>query len=152
MKSSLPSHLTRRGKSAKPRDKPLNHKCMMNTIITGLHTCHRRREVEGEAGGAVIVTLLTIMAMKTITITMDTTTTTTGVATMTHTTATMTSRGLGGDEEGGEESVAVPVRPGAAVPSHQGADWASPSEEALEQAEQGNGAEGGPDLSQWILT
>lgn len=48
--------------------------------------------------------------------------------------------------------MAAPARAGAAVASHRGAEWASPSEEALEQAEQGSGAEGGPDLSQWILT
>ena len=30
--------------------------------------------------------------------------------------------------------MAAPVRPGAAVESHRGAEWASPSEEALEQA------------------
>lgn len=124
----------------------------MNTIITGLPTCHHRREVEAEVDGAVILTLLTIMAMKTITITTDTTTTTTGAATMTRTMAMMISKGLGEDEEGGEESVVVPVRPGAAALLHRGADWAFPSEEALEQAEQGNGAEDGPDLSQWILT
>lgn len=108
---------------------------MMNTIITGLPTCHHPREAEAVAGGEVILTLPTITAMKTITITMDTTTTTTGAATMTRTTATTTSRGLGEDGERGEESVAVPVRPGAAVPSHRGAEWASPNEEALEQAE-----------------
>lgn len=107
----------------------------MNTTITGLPTCHHPREAEAAAGGEVILTLLTIMAMKTITITMDTTTTTTGAATMTRTTATMTSRGPGEEEERGEEFVAVPVRPGAADPSHQEAEWASPSEEALEQAE-----------------
>ncbi|TNN80155.1 Heterogeneous nuclear ribonucleoprotein Q [Liparis tanakae] len=59
--------------------------------------------------------------------------------------------GLGEYEELGEQSVVVPVRPGAAVASHREAEWASPSEVALEQAE-GNEAEGGPDLSQWILT
>lgn len=107
----------------------------MNTIITGLPTCHHPREAEAEAVGEVIRTLLTITAMKTITITMDTTTTTTGAATMTRTTATMTSSSLGEDEEGGEESAAVPVRPGAAAPSHRGVEWVSPSEEALEQAE-----------------
>lgn len=111
---------------------------MMNTIITGLPTWHHQREAEAEAGMEVILTLLTITAMKTITITTDTTTTITGVATMIRTTAMMTSRGLGEDEEEGEESVVVPVRPGAAVPSHQGADWASPSEEALEQAAEVN--------------
>lgn len=108
---------------------------MMNTIITGLPTCHHPREAGAEPGGEVILTLQTITAMKTITITTDTTTTITGAATMTRTTATMTSRGVGEDEEGGEESVAVPVRPGAAAPSHRGAEWVSPSEEALEQAE-----------------
>lgn len=108
---------------------------MMNTIITGRPTCHHPREAEAEAGGEVILTPLTIMPTKTITITMDTTTTTTGVATMTRTTGMMTSRGLGEYEERGEESVVVPVRPGAAVASHRGAEWDSPSEEALEQAE-----------------
>lgn len=107
---------------------------MMNTITTGLPTCHHQQEAEAEAGAGVILTLLTITAMKTITITTDTTTTITGVAMMTRTTATMTSRGLGEEEEEGEESAAVPVRPGAAVLSHQGADWASLSEEDLEQA------------------
>lgn len=108
---------------------------MMNTIITGLHTCRHPREAEAGAAGEVILTLLTITAMKTITITMDTITTTTEAATMTRTMATMTSSSLGEDEEGGEESVAVPVRPGAAAPSHRGAEWVSPSEEALGQAE-----------------
>lgn len=108
---------------------------MMNTIITGLPTCHHPREAGAEAGGEVTPTPLTIMAMKTIMITTDTTTTTTGAAMMTRTTAMMTSRGLGEDEEAGEESVVVLVRPGAVVLSHQGADWASPSEEALERAE-----------------
>lgn len=98
LKSSSPSRLTRRGKSAKPRDKQLKHKCMMNTIIMGLPTCRHPHEAEAEVGGGVILTLLTITAMKTIMITMDTTTTTTGAATMTHTMATMTSRGLGEDE------------------------------------------------------
>lgn len=152
MKSSSPNPPTRRGKSAKPRDKPLKHKCMMNTIIMGLPTCHHPQEAEAEVGGEVIRTPLTITAMKTITITTDTTTTTTGAAMRTRTMAMTTSRGPGEYEERGEESVEVPVRPGAVVESHRGAEWASPSEGALEQAEQGNGAEGGPDLSQWILT
>lgn len=107
----------------------------MNTITTGLPICHHPQEAEDVAVGEVIPTLLTITAMKTITITMDTITTTTGEATMTHTMAMMTSKGLEEDEEWGEESVVVPVRPGAAVASHRGAEWASPSEEALEQAE-----------------
>lgn len=107
----------------------------MNTIITGLPICHHPQEAEAAVDEEVILTLPTIMAMKTITITMDTTTTTTGAAMMIRTTAMTTSKALEEDEEGGEESVAVPVRPGAAVPSHRGADWASPSEEALEQAE-----------------
>jgi len=108
---------------------------MMNTIITGLPTCPHPREAEAEVGGEVILTPLTIMAMKTITITMDTTTTTTGAVTRTRTTGTMTSRGLGEYEELGEESVVVPVRPGSAVASHREAEWASPSEVALERAE-----------------
>lgn len=108
---------------------------MMNTIITVLLTCPHPREAEAEAGGEVILTPLTITAMKTITITMDTTTTTTGEVTMTRTTGMMTSRGLGEYEAQGEECAVVPVRPGAAVVSHRGAGWASPSEEALEQAE-----------------
>uniref|UniRef100_A0A8D3DCB8 Synaptotagmin binding cytoplasmic RNA interacting protein n=1 Tax=Scophthalmus maximus TaxID=52904 RepID=A0A8D3DCB8_SCOMX len=111
---------------------------MMNTITTGLPTCRRRpQEPEAEEGGEVIPTLLIIMAMKTTTITMDTITTTTEAAMMTHTTAMRTSKGLEEDEERGEESVAVPVRPEAAVLLHRGAGWASPSEGALEQAEVG---------------
>lgn len=111
---------------------------MTTSIIMGLPICHHPREAEAEVGAEVIPTLLIIMVMKTITITTAMTTTITGVATMTRTTATMTSRGLGEDEEEGEESVVVPVRPGAVVPSHQGVDWASPSEEALEQAAEVN--------------
>lgn len=108
---------------------------MMNTITTGLPTCHHLHEAEAEEGEEVILTLLIIMAMKTIMITMDTITTTTGADTMTRTTATKTSRGPGEDEERGEESVVVPVRLEAVVLSHRGAGWVSPSEEALEQAE-----------------
>lgn len=108
---------------------------MTNTITTGLPTCRHRQEAVAEAGEEVILTLPIITPMKTITITMDTITTTTGVATMTRTTAMRTSRGPGEDEERGEESVAVPVRPEAVVQSHRGAGWASRSEEALEQAE-----------------
>lgn len=107
----------------------------MNTITTGLPTCHHPREAEDVAGGEVIPTLLIITAMKTIMITTDTITTTTGEAMMTRIMATTTSRGLGEGEEWGEEFAAAPVRPGAAVASHRGAEWASPSEEALEQAE-----------------
>lgn len=108
---------------------------MMNTITMGLPTCHHPQEVEGEVEGEVILTLLIITAMKIIMITMDTIITTTGAAMMTHTMAMRTSKGLGEDEEQGEWSVAVPVRLGAVELSHQGAGWASHSEEALEQAE-----------------
>ena len=111
---------------------------MMNTIIMGLLTCHHPQEAGAEVAVEVILTLLTITAMKTITITTDMTTTTTGVAMMTRTTAMMTSKGLGEDEEEGEESVVVPVRPGAVVLPHQGADWVFPSEGALEQAAEVN--------------
>lgn len=152
MKLSLPSHLTRRGKSVKPRDKPLKHKCMMITIITVPPTCHHQQEAEDEAVGEDILIRLIIMDMKTITITMDIITTTTGAATMTRTMAMRTSKHPGEEEEQEEESVVVPIRPGAVVLSLQGVEWASPNEEASEQSEQGNGAEGGPDLSQWILT
>ena len=108
---------------------------MRNTLITGPPTCHHPRGAEAEAAGEVILTPLTTTATKTITITMDTTTTTTGAATMTRTTATTSTRGPGEYEERGGESAAAPVRPGAAVASHRGAEWASPSEEALEQTE-----------------
>lgn len=108
---------------------------MMITIITVPPTCHHQQEVEDEAVGEVILIRLIIMAMKTITITMDIITTTTGAATMTRTMAMRTSRHLGEEEEQEEDSVAVPIRPGAVVLSHQGVEWASPNEEASEQSE-----------------
>lgn len=107
---------------------------MMNTIITGLPTFHHQREAGAVAGVAVILTPLTITAMKTITITTDMSTTITGAATKTRTMAMMTSRRLGEDEVEEAESAVVPARTGAVAPSHQGADWAFPRGEALEQA------------------
>ena len=108
---------------------------MMNTITMGLPTCHHPQEAEEEVGVEVILTLTIITAMKTITITMDMITTTTGAVMMTRTMDMRTSRGLREDEEQGEESVEVPVRPGAVVLSHRGAEWVLPSEGALEQSE-----------------
>lgn len=107
---------------------------MMNTIITAHLTCHRPPEAEAGERAEVTPTLPIITAMKIITVTTDTTTTITAVATTTRTTSMMTSKGLGEDEEGGEDSAAPPVKTRAEVPCHLGADWVSPSEEALEQA------------------
>lgn len=107
----------------------------MNIIITDLLTCHHPREAEDGVDGEVIPTLLIIMPMKTITITMDMITITTGVAMMTHTTAMRTSKDLGEDEESEEVYAAAPVRIEAVCQSHQGAEQASPSEEALRQWE-----------------
>lgn len=107
---------------------------MMNTIITAPLTCPHPREAEAGEHAGVTPTLLIITAMKIITVTTDTTTTITAVATTTRTTSMMTSRELGEDEEGGEDSVAPPVKTKAEVQRHLGADWGSPSEEALEQA------------------
>lgn len=107
---------------------------MTNTIITAHLTClHPPEAGVGEHAG-VMPTLLIITAMKIITVTTATTTTITAVATTTRTTSTMTSRGLEEDEEEGEDSAAPPVKTRAEVPLHLGADWVSPSEEALEQA------------------
>lgn len=107
---------------------------MMITIITVPPTCHHQQEAEDEAVEEVILIRLIIMDMKTITITMDIITTTTGAATMTRTMAMRTSKHLGEEEEQ-EESVVVPIRPGAVVLSPQGVEWASPNEEASEQSE-----------------
>lgn len=107
---------------------------MTNTIITAHLTCHHPLEAEAGERAGVMPTLLIITAMKIITVTTDTTTTITAVATTTRTMSTMTSRGLGEDEGEGEDSVAPPVKTRAEVPRHLGADWVSPSEEALEQA------------------
>lgn len=107
----------------------------MNTIITGHLTCRHPQEAEEEVGGAAILTLLITTAMKIITITMDMITTTTGAATKTPTTAMTTTKGLCEEEEPEEAFVEVPVRPEAVVLSHQGADWASPNAEALDQSE-----------------
>lgn len=151
MRLSLPSPPTRRGRIAKPKDWLLKVTCMMSTITTGLRTFHHRREAGAASGVAATPTPLTITATKTITTITDMTTTTTEAATTTRTTAMTTTRGPAEDE--GAESAAAPVRPGAVATSRHGAGWASPRGEALEQAaEQGNGAEGGPDLSQRILT
>ncbi|CAG5866498.1 unnamed protein product [Menidia menidia] len=130
----------------------LLHSGMTNIITMGLPTCHHQQEAEEEVGVEAILTLTIITAMKTITITMDMITTTTGVVMMTRTMDMRTSRGLHEDEEQGEESAEVPVRPGAVVLLHQGAGGVLPSEGALEQSEQGNGAEGGPDLLPRRLT
>lgn len=108
---------------------------MMNITTTGLHTCHHPPGGEAEEGGEVTLTPLTTTAMKTIMITTDMTTTTTGAAMTTLTMATTTSRGPGEAEEEGVGSEVVPLRPGAVELSHQGADWVSPSEGDLEQAE-----------------
>lgn len=107
---------------------------MMNTIITAHLTCHRPPEAGAGEHAGVTPTLPIITAMKIITVTTDTTTTITAVATTTRTTSTMTSKGLGEDEEGGEDSAVLPVKTRAEVPRHLGADWGSPSGEVLEQA------------------
>lgn len=107
---------------------------MTNTIITAHLTCHHPPEAEAGACAGVMPTLLIITAMKIITVTTDTTTTITAVAMTTRTTSTMTSRGLGEDEEDGEDFVVAPVKTRAEVLLPLGADWVSPSEEALEQA------------------
>lgn len=107
---------------------------MMNTIITAPLTCPHPREAEAGERAGVTSTLPIITAMKIITVTTDTTTTITAVATTTPTTSTMTSRELGEDEEEGEDSAAPPVKTRAEAPHHPGADWVSPSEEALERA------------------
>lgn len=70
---------------------------MMSTIIMALPTCHLPQEEEEEVGEEVILTLMTITAMKTIMITMGMITTTTGVVMMTPTMAMTTSKGLGED-------------------------------------------------------